>query len=122
MKKFIRYVMFGSSIYWAQIVFTGLITELTGLWHVYSFLITLLLGWSASFFVHKYLTFQAKDIKNTKFFIFVLVLFAMYTIWFGLNYLLQLFIPKYYLLVIIGSSLPSSLLGYYLNRYIVFKN
>ena len=70
MKKFIRYVMFGSIIYWIQIILTGLITEITGLWHVYSFLISLLLGWGASFFVHKHLTFQAKNLENTKFFIF----------------------------------------------------
>ncbi|MBT4540407.1 hypothetical protein HOC35_02745 [Candidatus Woesearchaeota archaeon] len=122
MKKFIRYVMFGSIIYWIQIILTGLITEITGLWHVYSFLISLLLGWGASFFVHKHLTFQAKNLENTKFFIFILVLFTIYTMWFGMNYIFQLLIPKYYLLVIIGSSIPSGLLGYYLNRSFVFKN
>ncbi|MBT4824218.1 hypothetical protein HN695_04435 [Candidatus Woesearchaeota archaeon] len=121
MKQFIRYAVFGSVIYWIQIILTTLITEITGLWHLYSFLISLFLGWSASFFVHKHLTFKAKDINNTKFFIFILVLFAMYTIWFGLNYVLHLFITKYYVIVIIVSSIPSSLLGYYLNRYIVFK-
>jgi len=86
MKKFIRYVMFGSIIYWIQIILTGLITEITGLWHVYSFLISLLLGWGASFFVHKHLTFQAKNLENTKFFIFSFIYNIHYVVWYELYF------------------------------------
>lgn len=121
MAQFIRYVITGSCVYWIQIFLIVVLTEMFGLWYNTSFIIALCVGWISSFFVHKYITFRCKKLKNIMMVYFLLVLLAIYALWFGLQYVLTLYFPAHYMITLIASSLPSSLIGYIINKRYIFK-
>ena len=122
MSQFIRYAVGGSIIYWAEVFLTVTITELTGLWFIYSFLISLVLGLVALFFFHKHITFECRSIKNITVLYFIIVTLMVYVGWFTTSYVLHALITTHYLFVMIGSSLPFSLAGYFVNKLWIFRS
>jgi len=123
MVQFIRYVIVGSSIYWIQVLLTVGLTEVLGMNYIHSFLISLLLGWVSSFFIHKHITFQCKNVENKRLILFLFVLLITYAGWYGLSIWLHTsFEALPYMINMIASSLPFSLFGYYMCKKHIFKD
>ncbi|MFH1440002.1 MAG: GtrA family protein [Candidatus Woesearchaeota archaeon] len=121
MSKFLKYVIGGTLIYWVEVFLTATITEISGLWFIYSFMISLVCGMIMLFYFHKHVTFECKKDKNATFAYFILITLFVYTGWFFTSYVVHTIYPTHYLLSIIVSSMPFSLLGYYLNKRFVFE-
>lgn len=123
MVQFIRYVIVGSSIYWVQVLLTVALTEFFSIGYMHSFLISLLFGWVLSFFIHKHITFQCKNIDNKRLVLFLFVLLITYAGWYGLSFLLHSSFKNLpYMVNLIASSLPFSLFGYYMCKKHIFKD
>lgn len=122
MSKFLKYSAGGTLVYWIEILLTVTITELTKVWFMYAFLISLMIGLFLLYFYHKYVTFECHAHKDYQFLLFFLVTFFIYAGWYTVSYFGHMYISTHYITVVIVSSVPFSLLGYFINKNYIFSD
>ena len=122
MSKFLKYSAGGTLVYWIEILLTVTITELTNVWFMYAFLISLMIGLFLLYFYHKYVTFEFHVHKDYQFLLVFLVTLFIYAGWYTVSYFGHIYISTHYLAVVILSSAPFSLLGYCINKNYIFKD
>ncbi len=116
--RYVKFVFGGGISLILNLLITYLLTELIGFWHMVSFAIALSLETIFLFAYHSKVTFKV----NGKFKIFVIVILLISFLNWILVYLLTEKIKMQYLIAIVLVAGVVSILNYFINKKIVFKD
>ena len=132
--SYLTYAIGGAVISLMELLLTIILTEFYNMWYIYSYIIALFTGSLVLFFYHRHITFQSHNAPKRRYPKFLLFLGSVYVINITALYLLSRiaeyligsfnlthpFFHYHYVVLIIIIAIPSSLLGFYLNKKHIF--
>lgn len=118
--EFITFSLGGLVIFLYELLLTVVLTELFGIWFMYSYFFALLTGLGFLFLFHFYITFNMKKVR----FFHIEKFLVNYLIMYFFSFFLVLVVTSkgiHYLISIILISIIVSILNYFINKTWVFQ-
>lgn len=125
-KRLITFLFGNHLAFLGEILLTWILTEAFYMHYIFSYGISLIIGWIFVFLFHHYITFEIKSDSYRRLPLFIVITAISNTLSWFLVYLLtqllnQHFLHRHYIMTIIIVSIPMSLIYYILNKKFVFR-